>query len=385
MVQQHLFSSRFTIIVSGLILFLLTSKGFPAEANQLNDPLKRPVPGIDTLTNDLCNMIAGYDAVVFRNKSISKSDLAGYRKQVEKDWSLVVKNKIDPISKWRKQHILPSEQDSGTLFYPFAGADFLYANTFFPGCRNYILIGLEPVGKILRCDTMQKQTLLNYLGKIRSSLYFSNNLGFFRTESMEKELNQETLDGTLPLIAFYIKKTHHEITSITYFVLDSAGSQKEIKAGQTPIGVKVDFCDSTSQKLQTVYYFSVDLSDSGLKRRKAFMAFVKSFGPAQTFLKAASYLMFNSYFHTIRNYILENSKMVLQDDSGIPFRNFNPKKWEVQLYGTYTRTIDLFEHKFQEDLEEAYLKQEKPNPVPFRIGYNVKFNETNLLKATLKK
>ena len=58
--------------------------------------------------------------------------------------------------------------------------------------------------------------------------------------------------------------------------------------------------------------------------------------------------------------------------------------WQIRLFGTYSRTIDLFKHKYQEDLKEAYEKDEKTGAVPFRIGYNVKFNETNLLMATRK-
>lgn len=94
--------------------------------------------------------------------------------------------------------------------------------------------------------------------------------------------------------------------------------------------------------------------------------------------------MFTGGFHVMRNYVLEQELSVLQDDSGIPYRFFKSSGWTVKLFGTYTKTIDMFKYKFQPDLQSAYEKQTTKLSVPFRIGYNVKFNETNLLFAKKK-
>lgn len=390
--QLNLFSLRLFFLILIPVIIFSSCAGSSAKVNTEGvasgtgngDTAGIPPPSIDTLFDDLSCIIAGLRPKVYTNNKITDSVLQGYRTQVEKDWTTVVRYKINPITRWQKNNIPLTEQDSVTLFYPFAGADFLYAHSFFPDCRNYILVGLEPIGKFLRCDTLPKADMLSYLGKIRSSLYFSNNLGFFRTESMQKDLNQATLDGTLPLIAYYVKRTHHLIRGISYFSLDTAGLAVECGADRSPVGVRIDFCDSTLVKNQSVYYLSVDLSDKNLKTHGEVIAFVKRFGRQEIFLKAASYLMFNPYFSTIRNYLLENARLILQDDSGIPYRFFKTKTWDVSLFGSYSKTIDLFEHKFQQDLEEAYTKQVKPNPVPFRIGYNVKFDETNLQLAKRK-
>jgi len=307
-----------------------------------------------------------------------------YKQHIRDDWTLVVKHKVDPISRWRDKHFPKDLSDTSTLFYPFAGADFLYAHTFFPDAKKYIMIGLEPIGKLHRCDTMTNKGFLSYLEKIRSALYYSNNLGFFRTESMGKDLTQQTLDGTLPVIVFYIRKTGHHLTGITYFNLDKEGRTIPCRQDTTTTGVRVDFCDSTLAKPQSLYYLSYDLSDKNLIKHSELLEFVKSSGKQVCFLKAASYLMFTSAFSVMRNYLLEGETAILQDDSGIPYRYFRPGKWNVVLYGTYTQTIDLFKYKFQPDLQTAYEKQETKHPVPFRIGYNVKFNETNLLFATRK-
>jgi hypothetical protein len=339
---------------------------------------------IDTLNDDIAALISGISPVRQCSDLKSEKSWITYQQHINDDWKLVEKHKTGPIARWREKNMDTISTHTTTLFYPFAGADFLYAHAFFPDAANYVLVGLEPVGDLLRCETRTKKDFLTYLEKIRTSLYYSNQLGFFRTKSMEQDLNQQSLDGTLPLILFYIRKTGHKISGITYFNLDGKGGITPCKQDTTTMGVRVSFFDSTSKVSQTLYYLSYDLSDKNLKKHPEFISFLKSFGNQEGFLKAASYLMFSSGFQVVRNYLLDTESSILQDDSGIPYRFFKPSGWTVQLFGTYTKTIDLFKYKFQPDLESAYEKLAIKHNVPFRIGYNVKFNETNLLFAKKK-
>jgi hypothetical protein len=344
---------------------------------------EKPTLQADTAWDEMANMLAGISVSKRCEGIASGKRWTAYVKNIQSDWSIVVKNKTGPIDKWRRKN-LDTISPGQTLFYPFAGADILYAHAFFPDSPKYILVGLEPVGKLHRCDTMHKDEFLNYLKKIRSAMYFSNHLGFFRTKSMEKDLNQESLDGTLPLIVFYLKKTGHRLTGIDYFRLSAEGKEVACSQDSTNIGVKVSVTDSLGNRPQTVYYLSYDLSDENLAKHPEFFVFITSFGEQQCFLKAASYLMFTQEFTRMREFIMDNALTVLQDDSGIPYRYFKKDKWSVNLFGSYTQTIELFKYKFQPDLVAAYEKLEKKKPVPFRIGYNVVFDETNLLYAKKK-
>jgi len=339
---------------------------------------------IDTVDDEMADIISGIIPGKTCLSLAAEKSWTTYQQHINGDWRLVERNKTGPIERWRKKNLDDITLDTSTLFYPFAGADFLYAHAFFPDAGNYLMIALEPIGKLHRCDTMAKKDFLAYLEKIRSALFYSNNLGFFRTKSMEKDLNQQSLDGTLPLIVFYIRKTGHRLTGINFFNLDNKGEMIPCRQNISTIGVRVAFCDSALKKPQVMYYLSYDLSDQNLKKHPELLQFVKSFGRQTCFLKAASYLMFTSEFQVMRNYLLEQESSVLQDDSGIPYRYFRSSGWTVKLFGDYTQTIDLFKFKFQPDLQAAYEKQETKHAVPFRIGYNVKFNETNLLFAKKK-
>ena len=375
----------FLITVSFLLISCMQNPASKNAGNAVNDSLhvnaKDEMPVLDSLNDEMAAVISGINPVRGCNDLILEKKWITYQQHINEDWKLVEKHKTLPIAHWREKNLAMFNSDTSALFYPFAGADFLYSHAFFPDAANYVLIGLEPIGRLHCCDTMTKQNFLEYLEKIRSSLYYSNQLGFFRTKSMETDLNQQSLDGTLPLIIFFIRKTGHRLTGITYFNLDHEGRIVSCRQDTSTTGVRVAFVDSTMKQHQVLYYLSYDLSDHNLKQHPELLQFVKSFGSQAGFLKAASYLMFTSDFRIIRNYMLDQESSILQDDSGIPFHFFKPSGWSVKLFGTYTQTIDLFKYKFQPDLQSAYEKQETKHAVPFRIGYNVKFNETNLLFA----
>lgn len=362
-----------------------------ADSIRKSDSLKvvaqKQSPHIDTLKDELVGILCAIPPKK-KYKNISGSPFwEKLKKTVDSDWEVVCKYKIKPIKNWADSVGLSIEKDTNTLFYPFAGADFLYANSFFPKAKNYILIGLEPVGHLKDPDSLPEPTLQKYLNRIESSLYFSNKVGFFRTNSMRTELNQTELDGTIHLLAFYIKRCGYYISGIDYFSLDTLGKMKGFvkKDKSKPYAVKISFCDSAMTCTQNLYYFSYDLSDSYLKKHKEILTFVKSFGKQNTFLKAASYLMHTDEFTTMRTYLIDNCDAVLQDDSGIPYRFLSADIWDIKLFGTYSKTISLFKHKYQHDLKKAIDSSKYKGRIPFRIGYNVNHNEVNIQYAQKKK
>jgi hypothetical protein len=60
--------------------------------------------------------------------------------------------------------------------------------------------------------------------------------------------------------------------------------------------------------------------------------------------------------------------MIVQDDTGVPYRDFNPSQWQVRLYGNYLPPIDIFKQFYQPDLANAYAHS-SPQALPFGIGY----------------
>jgi hypothetical protein len=124
----------------------------------------------------------------------------------------------------------------------------------------------------------------------------------------------------------------------------------------------------------------VDLGPK-LARNAAFNGFLDRGAPFTTFLKATSYMTHHPGFRFLCSKLLAVSQTILQDDSGLPFRNFEPTKWDVQLYGSYEKPYGSFHYLAQEDLHRAYEAPGAAKPLEFRIGYGYSKVPSNLLLA----
>jgi hypothetical protein len=80
----------------------------------------------------------------------------------------------------------------------------------------------------------------------------------------------------------------------------------------------------------------------------------------------------------VRDFLLANTRAMVQDDSGIPLRYYDPKVWDLQPFGRYLGPISVFPGRYQR--EYAVLFQ-KAHPIDFGIGYRWRPSETNLLLA----
>ena len=105
------------------------------------------------------------------------------------------------------------------------------------------------------------------------------------------------------------------------------------------------------------------------------------FGAGNVYLKAASYLLHESYFSRIRSFLLNHATSVLQDDSGIPFRFFRDGGWRFWFFGTYSGTLDIFAKYYQSDLQSAFATSGAAVSLPFGTGYKWRPGESNLLLA----
>ncbi len=123
-----------------------------------------------------------------------------------------------------------------------------------------------------------------------------------------------------------------------------------------------------------------------MRRNPEFAKFAASLGPACTLLKATSYMLHDSSFSRIRSIILDRSALILQDDTGIPWRMLASGSFDVQLYGDYEKPYGkVFQFRMQRDLRAAYEDpQRRVKPLNFRIGYGAGKVASNLQLARRK-
>ena len=106
-------------------------------------------------------------------------------------------------------------------------------------------------------------------------------------------------------------------------------------------------------KPQTLYYFRTDISDDGLKK-SGFLKFAEQLGKGDSFIKSASYLPHADSFSRIRDFLLDRSQAMVQDDSGIPIRFFKPEEWRLRPFGRYLGPIGEFPGSYQKGLNDLF-------------------------------
>ena len=303
----------------------------------------------------------------------------------DQNWEKFTEGRLTPMREWAAKELDSSQ--TATVFYPFSGPDFINAYTLFPRAKTYLLIALEPVGEL---PDFSNRSEPNFFASLQRSLYDLLYLDFFITNKMKASIGKSEVKGTLPVLLFFLAREKARVLDVKYWVMKPDGTIEETpgtgprdRTAGIP-GVRITFTSPGETSPQTLYYFQFDLANGSLGRNQQFVSFLKSFGPMTSFTKAASYLMFKGHFSAIRQFILDQSLYVLQGDSGIPLKHFDPEEWNLRFYGTYTCPISLFSKCYQPDMADRYRKGQDVQPLPFGIDYRHRARTSNLMLATKK-
>ncbi|MFN8342566.1 MAG: hypothetical protein U0V64_12915 [Cyclobacteriaceae bacterium] len=349
----------------------------------------KPVVPKDTALDNIARFIAGLPQLDDNHFSKLQSDKnwVKYRTSMDTAWNQMTKRRLTAMADWRQQELAPLINDSLTLFYPFSGPDFLHAYTLYPHTTEYIMAALEPIRELPALDSMNQSQVFssveknyNVLSKNRSQFFDSLgnslrdvfNKSYFITNHMMKDLRQTK--GVLPLFFFFLERTGNEMLGMEFIALDDQGNEKVVDVKQlrqyiSP-GVKMTFRDTATGAVKTLYYFSIDIGDKGMAKRSDFRAFIGKRQPYNTFVKSASYLMHHPDFKSIKATLLEQSKSIFQDDTGIPYKDIKAtRQYDAHLYGEYVRPVSDFKWlDKQPDLDSAFKASAKP--LPFSLGYH---------------
>jgi hypothetical protein len=302
-----------------------------------------------------------------------------HAKRFDAAWAALDKRQLSKIKAWSTQYLPPRKP---AVFYFFSGPDFLYADAFYPGADTYVMAALEPVGEIPDLTGMSRGQVEGGIGRIENSLNTVLNYSFFITKKMRGELSGGRFGGTLPILYVFLERSGKTIRDVSLVALDADGNVKPANdpglPKNPPRGAKITFSTGADGKPQTLYYFSTDLSNDGVKT-SGFLKFCDTFGLADSFIKSASYLLHADSFSTIRSYIVDHSDVVVEDDSGVPVRFFKPDEWQLMAFGNYVAPLGIFPHTYQPMLHDLYRK--RTAALDFGIGYRWRPSESNVLLA----
>jgi len=263
-----------------------------------------------------------------------------------------------------------------TMFYMFSGPDFLYANAFYPKATTYVLSALEPPGSVPDLAKLPRGGIGAALYNVEHSMGSILNFSFFITKQMKVDLHAGQISGTLPVLYVFLARSGKTLKSVTPVTVDDQGVVHPVGEGPASAvrGARIMFAGADGVE-KTLYYFSTDLSNSGVKA-SGFLKFCATLAPGNSLIKSASYLLHSGNFTTTRDFLLANSATVIQDDSGIPLNYYSAKKWRFFPFGRYAGPISEFPGRYQESYASLF---QRAQPIDFGIGYRWRTHESNLL------
>jgi hypothetical protein len=342
--------------------------------------------GVDRTVTDTARVLAGLaPSPGTRLAAVAaKPEWQAWQREFDHQWTQATTDRFAKIAAWRTSELTAATGGCGTLMYPFAGPDILNALLFFPDCKRYVMFGLEQPGTLPPIDQLPPDRLARLLNETRQALNDLLERNYFITSHMMKDTAAPELRGVLPLMAVILVRMQAHIVSVRELEIDDAGqlvARQPAAKDRHPINALEVVFARPDHEPQTAVYFRAQAEDAAIGKRPGVLAFLKQDAPYPTFLKSASYLLHGADFSMVRQIVLTQSRLVLEDDSGVPLRYFKSREWTVTYYGKYAKPVKDFNYGFQEDMAKIYADGKAVKPLPFSFGYHWKDGASSVLLA----
>jgi hypothetical protein len=325
--------------------------------------------------NTLGLHLLGIDASAGECMTAEEHALASYNKSIIEMRKSYEQRNLSKMRKWRDEKLVGIPRQEETLFYPFSGPDVVNMLTFFPNQRTYVMMGMEYVGTADTVAEWMKPLTKSRMETIRKAVESVFIRSFFITLDMSSDFSRNGTRGVLPGMLLMLKLLERDIKSVRWVTLNSEGrlrylTPQESKISHPNFGIEITITHPTQGYDQTIYYFRTDVEDKTMASNPDLRDLIeKRLGTTMTFIKSASFLMHMKEFNWMRNTVLDISRAVLQDDSGVPYKYYLAARWNQILYGQYIGPYgESFAAFKQPDLNKAY------NNIPlqlleFNFGY----------------
>ncbi|MFN8309261.1 MAG: hypothetical protein U0T73_04810 [Chitinophagales bacterium] len=332
--------------------------------------------------NDVALFIAGLkpdSAIAVPQRLQNMSYYQRFCDTMNRGFQNMENNRFKLMRAWASTEMKEELAHPKTVFYPFSGPDILHCLQFYPDGDQYVMIALEKYGSLPVLDKMDSAQTVYTLNSITRSLEDIFGKSYFITRKMLRDVSNQW-NGFTPLACVFLVRTNHVILDIKYKHLADDGTFEDISKDscgrRTNDCVEIYFRKNGAEKVQKIIYFKTNLCDKpyggmgSFTDNKALQKYLEAMPECYTYVKSASYLMNYPDFNIIRNICLKRSKSILQDDTGIAYRYIDKQKWNVKLYGSYTKPVSDFTGVFQDDLNLAYRDSSKVQKLNFSLGYH---------------
>jgi hypothetical protein len=280
----------------------------------------------------------------------------------------------------------------GAVVYPFGGGDLVTALATFPDASEITTISLEPAGDIRPMDRMAPDRLSHELAVHRAHLERLFAKAHSRTDNLEKE-SQTDLPGEIVFDLAALVVHGDEPVSLRYFKLRPDGqpvyvTQADIDAQAHHPGAMRELFQNAELRFRTgehgpvrvLRHLAFNLDDAHLKADPSLLAHLDAKGKVAAMTKAASHLLWNDHFSSIRGWLIDHTDWMISDSTGIPPRFAQPAGYVQDTYGTFDgpALFGLYDKRDAEDLKHLF-KSEPARDLSFRYGYPDQAGHAHLL------
>jgi hypothetical protein len=279
------------------------------------------------------------------------------------------------------------------LVYPFGGGDLMMALNSFPDAKVITTLSLELAGdprrfKLVKDSAVLKESLNGLLMTSNTTL-LSNDSKSVNLSSIQRG----ELPGQLSMHLIGLALHSMEPVSVRFFRIEPDGtlhyySKAEIEALDGTKASKLkeewkspDFSPAFANvEVQFVplgqptatrrihRHIAADLSNDGLKKAPGLLVHLEAKGHVAAMTKAASYLLWNSNFSVIREYLSSHLDFMFSDSTGLLPKYVKKAGLVMETYGSFHQSFLNTAESSQEDLSKEFSSQPK-RFLPMRFGY----------------
>ncbi len=365
----------FEIIYLCIILILFLD----CSASQIIVIRNIPPPGEALYWDEVAELLAGLNL----NEKNRFKDIQNYpkyklyQKKIDKYWKVEEKNYLNVIHPWREINIPDTEKNS-TILYPLSGADFINLYNFNPRAQKYIMIGLQKPGHISDPLTLKKEEFTSVLPNLESLVYELSYMNYYTSKRLERDSKNIHISGVLPVIMIFMKRLGFTIVECKQVSLEENGEvlekdTQEFSREELIPGIKISFYRGGDEVLRDLYFFKIFLNKNSATNSTPEGKYFLRENRFNLILKSAEYILHTNEYEEFIKAILSKTDRIIEDESGIPLRYFDPSLWDAKVFGKYIGRIPLKKTPsvpYQRDLAKLFEEQ-KPSVLPFNFGYGV--------------
>jgi hypothetical protein len=269
-----------------------------------------------------------------------------------------------PMKTWAGQHT--ARLNAQKVVYPFSGADIVTVVSIFPEAKHLILVADQWPEY-----ASNKPVLAGQAEKECATMLFFARYGYFRTNDLEGK--NSVKPRFIKLLTYNLALSDAKVHSIDYLAVDERGTavvHSKLEGIQAD-GLRFSVTSSNRRELM-IDYIRMDLSNNGLQPGKKFHAFMSAQIDDAVMVKSASHLLQKTYFSSLASIITNNSKSVVQDETGLDIDALR-KPFNVRSYGKFYAPHPLWQDSASGQRLIKYLSDQLSiEPLPFIIGYEKK-------------